>query len=384
MGKLITLITLFLIPGSFILAQQKTYSAPAKNVKSASTQQAENKSNKYLSPFYERRASRYSDGDVSYVNSEVVFELDAEDSKTGLHHVEFAIDREKFRIYEEPFRLEEEGNRLIQYRAIDNSGNIEKTVLYQVFVDNTPPVTEIGTDRGVFEKNGYLYCSKRLKFYISAQDREPGSGIRSTYAGISIDQMAPRGTGISSEKNFFSVADGIEGVYEFYYTAIDNVGNLAEIKKYNVIVDNTPPLIEIDKDHWINVPAAAMKRNKNLQINEKAILIIPDKDKKNGYYVNGNYQIAFKGIDPKIGVFDGSGVATIYIKVNDENFVQYKGPIKFQKADSYQISVKAEDNVGNISEVREYYFWLDFDRPKSNLKFKDASGRTLNERERNL
>jgi len=366
------------VGGGLIAARQP--SIPVATTQASKSDLKSGNDIEFLSPFYERKAERFSDKDISYVNSDVVFSLSAEDSKTGIHHSEYALDDEPFKLYTTPFTVRKEGNVLLRYRAVDNSGNIEKTVLNQIYVDNTAPQVEIGTDRGVFQKNDYLYCSKRLKFYINAKDDDSGSGVRATYAGVSMDKMRFRGTGISSEKNFFSVADGVEGIYEFYYTAIDNVGNLAEIKKYNIVVDNTPPIVDIDKNHWINMNANGMMRNKNLNIKKDAVIIIPDKVKKNTFYVNGNHEIAFKAIDPKIGVFDGSDVAAVYIKINDEDFVKYKGPVKFQKSESYKITVRAEDNVGNISQDYEFFFILDFERPKSTLTFKNPEGQNVAQR----
>ena len=123
--------------------------------------------------------------------------------------------------------------------------------------------------------------------------------------------------------------------------------------------------------------AEGMVNNKNLQVNQDAIIIVPNPQLENGYFVNGNHTIAFKAIDPKIGVLDGSGIASIYIKVNDEDFVKYKGPIQFQRASTYKIFVKAEDNAGNISSEIEYNFVLDFIRPESGMDVINSDGQTV-------
>lgn len=333
-----------------------------------------------LSPFYSREAESFSDGEIHYLNSECYFDLSAKDMGTGIHHVEYAIDESAFSIFETPFRIEEDGNHLLRYRGVDNSGNIEKSVLYQVFIDNTAPAVSIGSDRELYIRNKFIYCNNRTKFYIAAIDDSAGAGIRQTFAGTNIDQMNARGTGISNEKNFFKVADGTEGVHEFYYTAVDNVGNVAEIQKYNMIVDNTPPEVEINTLDWINISSAGMINNKNLMVNQDAILIVPDSEVPNKFYVNGNHTIAFNGIDPKIGNLNGSGLATLYVKINDEDFVKYKGPIQFQKAKLYTILIKAEDNAGNISEQKEFIFDLDFVRPESSMNIVNAKGKTIPKR----
>jgi hypothetical protein len=334
---------------------------------------------KILSPFYLREAESYTEGNIHYVNSDVAFELTSNDvGGTGLNRIEYAVDGGPFKTYSSPFKIKEEGNHLIRYRGIDNSNNVEKTELYQVYVDNTPPFVLVGTDRGLYKKDGYYYCSNNIKLYIEAEDS--GSGVRQTYAGTSIDKMIARGTGVSSEANFFHVAEA-EGPYEFYFTAIDNVGNMADIKKYNIIVDNTPPVVDIDKSGWISMDAAGMQMDKNTHIGRNAFIIVPNPlGGPNSFYVNGNYQVGFMAADPKIGMLDGSGVSAIYCKVNDEQFLRYKGPIKFEKEKTYRITVKAEDNVGNFSKEVTYTFTLDFERPESSINVMNSKGETVRER----
>ncbi len=336
-------------------------------------------STEVLSPFYTRTAKTFTDRQIRWVNSDCLFELNSKDiGGTGLHHIEYAIDDDPYQKYTTAFKLEKEGNRIIRFKGIDNSRNVEKAVLYQVYVDNTPPAVSVATDRELYKPGDYLYTSNKTKFYIAARDDESGSGVNQTYAGVSIDKMTARGTGISSETNFFKVADGVEGLHEFYFTAVDNVGNMAHIQKYNIIVDNTPPIVDIDKTTWINITAEGMVNDKDLQISKDATLIVPDPaGGPNSYFVNGNYQIGFKAVDPRIGPLDGSGVSAIYVKVNDENFIKYRGPIRFERNNTYKIIVKAEDNAGNLSDEITYNFNLDFISPSSNIIIKNTSGQRV-------
>jgi hypothetical protein len=381
---ILTVMMVFLSP-VIILAQRANQPAPANQQKQAAAPEKKEAApqviGEILSPFYVRKAERYTDGQIHYVNSDASFEIMSKDmGGTGLNRVEYAIDNGPFQIYTSPFKLEKEGNRLILFRGIDNSGNVEKSVLYQVYVDNTPPHVWVGTDRGLYKSGMYYYCSNKMKFYIAAQDDPSGSGVRQTFAGTGIDKMSARGTGISAAANFFNVTD-VEGPYEFYYTAIDNVGNMADITKYNIIVDNTPPLVDIDRGSWISMTSEGMRSDENTHISKDTFIIVPNRQGgANSYFVNGNYQVGFTAVDPKIGMLDGSGVAAIYAKVNDEEFRSYKGPIKFERNKTYKITVKAEDNVGNISKDITYFFSLDFDRPESKINVINSKGQTVEEK----
>jgi hypothetical protein len=131
----------------------------------------------------------------------------------------------------------------------------------------------------------------------------------------------------------------------------------------------------------MNMTDEGMVLDKNLQISREAFIIVPNpQGGKNSYFVNGNYQVSFSSVDPKIGMLDGSGVSQLYVKVNDEDFVKYKGPIKFEKNKTYNITVKAEDNVGNLSQDVTYNFNLDFEKPKSKISVKNSNGQIVEEK----
>ncbi|MDH4128022.1 MAG: hypothetical protein OEV44_04675 [Spirochaetota bacterium] len=330
-----------------------------------------------INPFYQRTAERFNLNGVHYVNSDVYFSLSASDYGTGIHHIEYSIDNDDFKVYTTPFRILHEGNRLIKVRAIDNSGNIEKVLLYQVYVDNTSPSIFVRPDREIYKRGNYYYCTKRHNFFIESEDDQSGSGVKMTYGGFSMEDLLAKGNGVSKKSNFFNLVQ--EGVNEYYYTAIDNVGNMSDIKKFNIIVDNTPPVVQIDKTGWTTIPTKTMKNNVDLKIKKDTLIIIPVENKANTYIVNPMHTISFIATDPRIGILDGSGVASIYVKINDEDFIKYTKPIEFKNAATYIISVKAEDNAGNISEAVTFTFILDFSKPNSSIKTVNDKGQEVKE-----
>ena len=153
--KRIVILTLCIIIMSSlsIFAQQKEKAgkvAPAKTTAQIGT--ANVASGEVLSPFYVRKAERFTDGQIHWVNSDCLFELYSKDvGGTGLHHIEYAIDDNPYQLYTTPFKLEKEGNKIIRFKGIDNSTNVEKAVLYQVYVDNTAPVASVATDRELYK-----------------------------------------------------------------------------------------------------------------------------------------------------------------------------------------------------------------------------------------
>jgi len=315
--------------------------------------------NKNLDPFYKRKAENFFNGTIRYVSSDSFFKLNSSDFGTGVQKVEYALDDMPFQEYMNPFNILSEGNHIVHYRSIDNGGNIEKANLFQVFVDNTPPIISIGSDRELYSDGIRVFCSNRTRFFVAAVDNPSGAGVRMAYGGFSPDELIEKGTGISANQNFFSIQK--EGDVEFYYTAMDNVGNMAKVKKYLVTVDSKPPLVRI-------------KKSDNLKERNGKLVTIPSTDVRSSsgeYIVSSNTEVAFEGVD------EGSGVQMLYIKINDEEYVRYEKPIQLRNADKYVILVKAEDRVGNISNPIQFNFSLDFENPTSKIEVIDSVGKNV-------
>ena len=315
--------------------------------------------NKGLDPFYKRKAENYFNGSIRYVSSDSFFKLNSSDFGTGVQKVEYSVDDMPFQEYLNPFNILSEGNHIVHYRSIDNGGNIEKANLFQVFVDNSAPLISIGSDRELYTDGIRVYCSNRTKFFVAAVDNPSGAGVRMTYGGFSPDELVEKGNGVSANQNFFSIQK--EGDVELYYSAMDNVGNMAKVKKFLVTVDSKPPLVRI-------------KKSDNLKERNGKLVTIPSSDVRSSageYIVSSNTEVAFEGVD------EGAGVQMLYIKVNDEEYVRYEKPIQLRNADKYVILVKAEDKVGNISSPVQFNFSLDFENPASRIDVIDSTGKSV-------
>lgn len=314
----------------------------------------------YIDPTgYQRQAQRFERDGVIYVNSDVYFRLTAVDTDTGVDRIEFALNGGNFQTYTNPFNLVEDGYHIIRYRGIDNGDNVEPTRVMQVYVDNIPPVASVETDRALYQANGVTYASARTRFYISASDNEGGSGVKSTYASTQIQSLESRGDGTRNPDNFFSLTD--EGPQILYFTAMDNVGNLARVRQFNVTIDATPPVVRVQPSD-------------NLRLRDGFYVIIPSEDLKTSdgkLIVTQKSRIAFEATD------NLSGVRAMYVKINDEDFVQYFEPIEVKGAAEYVIQVRAEDNVGNISEPVTFVFKVDDQAPQSSIELISRDGQEL-------
>ena len=309
-----------------------------------------------ITPDYQRAAMQYRNGDKHFVNSDVFFKLNSTDKETGLDFVEFSLDGSNFMIYRNPFQILEEGKHDISYRAFDNSKNLEVAKTLSVIVDNTAPKTTLNTTEPLFYKGLAAYCSANTKWYISASDDLTGSGTAGAYIGTDLNALTLRGNGKEAEDAYYSVNE--EGPAKIYYTAVDNVGNLAPVAVVSVVVDTTAPTVFIENsDRLINKDDAYMIFPSSEVVDEDGRIVVSTKE-----------SVAFGATD------ELSGVDTLYVKINDADYVKYVEPIQFSSDTVYNIDVKAIDNVGNISEPISYKFYVDKVTPVSEIEIIDREG----------
>ncbi|MGI5060469.1 hypothetical protein E4N85_04990 [Treponema denticola] len=308
---------------------------------------------------YVRPAIHYVEEGTNYVNSDVFFKLRSTDKETGLDFVEFALNGADFMRYKNPFQLLEEGKYDISYRGFDNSGNLELPKTLSVIVDNTAPDTMIKTTAPLYNDGVVVYCSADTKWYVSAADIVGGSGVAAGYMGTDLNSLKMSGNGKESEQTYVSL-DG-EGPVNLYYTAIDNVGNLAPIKLLAVTIDRTAPVVSIaNSNRLINKDEEYMVFPSNNVVDEEGRVIVSTSE-----------TVSFAAKD------DLSGVDAIYVKVNDGEYTKYVEPIRFTQNAVYKIEVKAIDNVGNVSDPVLYTFYVDQITPNSEVDIIDRTGNLL-------
>ena len=309
-----------------------------------------------MSSDYHRAAMQYRDGDKYFVNSDVFFKLNSSDKETGLDFVEFSLDGANFMTYHNPFQILEDGKHEISYRGFDNSKNLEVAKTIPVIVDNTAPKVELNTTEPLFYKGLAAYCSAETKWYISANDDLTGSGIAGAYIGTDLNSLMLRGDGKEADEAYYSLSE--EGPAKVYFTAVDNVGNLAPISLVSVIVDTTAPTVFIENsDRLINKDDVYTIFPSANVVDEDGRIIVSTKE-----------SVAFGANDTL------SGVDAIYVKINDADYVKYIEPIQFATETVYNIDVKAIDNVGNISEPVSYKFYVDKITPASDIEVIDRDG----------
>ncbi|MCP4137926.1 MAG: hypothetical protein GY754_43590 [bacterium] len=112
-----------------------------------------------------------------------------------------------------------------------------------------------------------------------------------------------------------------EGKHAIIYYSVDKMGNREDVQTISVIVDNTPP------DVQLTVKAPFVKSNDNIYIAEAVI-----------------YSYSMTAQDTS------SGVANIQYSLDAKNYAEYVGSFEVSSKEPVQLKIVSRDNVDNFNE----------------------------------
>lgn len=173
------------------------------------------------------------DGKV-YAPAAAEFTLKANDLGCGVKSVMYAIDKGNSTAYASSIKFSITGDHSIAYKASDNLGNTSQEKTFKIFIDSNKPLVKITPSGILFEKAGKKYAPAAFQYSIEAADTE--SGISKVL--VSIDN----GKYVFYEN---PIVFSKEGEHSINAKAIDNVGNESAGVSVSIVVDSTPPKVEL-------------------------------------------------------------------------------------------------------------------------------------------
>ncbi|MDH3976294.1 MAG: Ig-like domain-containing protein [Deltaproteobacteria bacterium] len=281
-------------------------------------------------------APQFSSPDGSFfVTPASQFTLTAQDSHSGVSVSQFRIDGGPWIDYT-PFTVSSEGVHLIEYRSLDNLGNVEEIRSLAVITDAMPPLSTAEVSLPQYTDGaGRLFVRADTKVTLSAADDL--SGVAST--SYSIDGGTPLPYGV------FTVA--AEGEHVVSYSAVDNVNNAEMAQHLSFTVDNSAPVSEL------TVTGAQ--------------------------HVSGGISYVRQDSVFNISASDNlAGVSLTEYRVDGGNWAAY-APFTIAAEGSHLIEYRSADNVGNMEAVKALSVITDNTPPLTSIsvgnpKFDDGRG----------
>jgi hypothetical protein len=226
-----------------------------------------------------------------------------------------------------------DGERQLLLRSTDNLGNVESVSTFDVYLDDSAPITGLMFGDPKHPDTGITYVNSNTLISLS-QDDGTGSGVESTWYRVLKDGV-PEIAWTQFLGGSFSLS-GDDGPREIVFKSTDNLDNEETEVTELVYLDTTAPTSTAP-----------------------------------GYNETGTSYIssALSTITLTASDGDGSGVSAITYGIDDPNTPNtYTGPIVIGTVAQGQhtIHFKGVDNVGNEETIKSFTLVLDLTPPIAN------------------
>lgn len=246
------------------------------------------------------------------ISPRTLVKVDAKDARTEVGSIEYNINNTTFIPYKSPVPVSTNpGKHLIAVRATDKLGNTSPVTNLSVTLDSKAPKSNFSFN-GPMHKNNYIVCiTPQTRINLSSQD---------DLSGVKVIQYSFQGDKPNNYVEPFPITT--EGSYILKFRGIDKVNNQEEIQMIPVMVDNTPPVLT----ETFSSPRLTASGDSAVSRFQKSTTMF------------------LQATD------NASGVAGIWYSIDGKREDKYEKPVRFDKKGKHTVRIRAQDNVGKISE----------------------------------
>jgi hypothetical protein len=284
-------------------------------------------------------APRYTREDVLFVSSVTAFSLDAEDADSGLASISYRVDGGDWMVFEQPFSVSGEGKHQIEYRAIDNLGNVQTVQTLEVEVDDSAPVTDSTVTNPQFDSGEKLYVNGATSILLNVT--ENGAGVASIEYQLDASNWQLYEASIA-----LSALD--EGAHTVSIRSADNLGHRETAQQLLLTIDNSAPVsgVELSEPNYQSVETL---------------------------YVDATTEFTLVSLD------GSSGVERVDYRIDDGEWRLYQQPITVIGEGAHRIDYRGVDKLGTVEASNLIEFVLDATAPVSSInigaqQYTDADG----------
>lgn len=253
-------------------------------------------------------------GDKTYVSNRTEYRLTFTDNKTGVSSTHFQINDNPVRTYEHSaISLPTEGgNYQLAFWSVDNVNNTEEKNEQDLYVDQTTPTSTHSFNGSSFTQRGKTWITSQTAMELTANDEEAGvKEIQYSVEGEANNQVY---TDVLSFSN--------EGEFAISYGAVDNVNNVEEKQRVEIVVDNSPPVVTVNYSSSKIGSGNAEDGSVLDQYPVGTVLYLAATD-------------------------EASGAESIRFSLNNEATKPFAMPLNFETPGEQKIEISATDRVGN-------------------------------------
>jgi hypothetical protein len=249
----------------------------------------------------------------SWSNQSATITLNAADNLSGVAKTQYQLNNGGWQTYKGPFTISTEGNNKLDYRSIDNAGNVETTHTTYVKIDKTVPTTTASLSKT-------SWTAGNVSVSLNATDQS---------SGISKIQYQINSGAWQTYNNPLTIST--EGQTKVNYRSLDNAGNAEVVKTTTVKIDRTAP----------KTTASSVSSN----------------------WYKGNVSLKLTASD------SWSGVSKTEYKVNTGQWTTYKSPITISSNGINTVEYRSIDNAGNVEAIKTATVKVDKTAPTLTFSF---------------
>ncbi|MYL49335.1 hypothetical protein GLV98_07550 [Halobacillus litoralis] len=255
---------------------------------------------------------------TDWSNQDVELTLSSSDELSGVSSIEYKINDGEWKDYSDPIKLDQEGSTTIEFRSIDNVGNVEGIQNETIKLDKTAPVTSVN---GVPEK----WANKTTEITLTSKDQ--WSGVATIEYRMNEGEWTEYTGPITFQQQGENVID---------YRSVDTAGNVEEFKSLTVKYDDHAPQTSAGDvgDKW----------------------------------QNSGIEISLSSTDPL------SGVAKTEYRINEGEWKEYTTPVLIDEEGSHTLDYRSIDHAGNEEEVKSINVKLDSTAPDTAMSTEKRDG----------
>lgn len=251
-----------------------------------------------------------------FIGGNSKFLLKQTDQSSLIDAIELSIDGGEYSVYQGAVQFKEEGKHTIKFRAVNPVNNWSPTQVMEVFVDLTPPSTQVKLPEGKSWKGSAdTYVQLNSTLTLEAQDNLSGiSNIEYSFDGSTFRSY---NRPIVVEKS---------GRQTIYFHSMDKVGNTEAMKTMDFIATGAAPVTKLKQSG--SVRTATINGSNYLAASDSVAFSLASAD-------------------------DQAPVKNVWVSIDNKPYETYMKPIYFLSEGPHTMKYYSEDVVGNKEDARQ-------------------------------
>ncbi|MCG2826926.1 MAG: Ig-like domain-containing protein, partial [Thermoplasmatales archaeon] len=265
-------------------------------------------------------------GENNWYISDVTVNLSSIDATSGVNYTEYKLDGSGWQTYTGNFTVNSDGEHVVNYRSVDNAGNVEtyKTVNFKI--DQTPPIAE-----SILINNDDDYTNTTtVQLSLNAFDNTSGVWMMQFKNELS----GTWGNWIPYNTSMSWILQDTEGERTVYFRVKDEAGLISDETSDTILLDKTSPII-------VN------------------IITTPSVQEVHGYVnitvtVTDDYAVGTVEIE----IIHPNGIITAVLMEQVVGTNTYYYNVSYSLLGWYNFIIRANDPAGNIAPLGEGNFFI--------------------------